>query len=223
VRWGGNRGGNRLRAEGIVVSDSQLPIAVFLSGSGRTLANLIQYRDNAGLPIDIRLVISSNSKVRGVTIAREAGINTLVVRKSEHSEPNAYREAMFGPCRDVGAELVVMAGFLKHVLIPDDFTDRVINIHPSLLPSFGGPGMFGRHVHSAVIDQGRKISGCTVHYVDNLYDNGPIILQRSCKVKEDDIADTLAARVFDEECKALPEAIRRIQAGTVSAAPEPGG
>jgi len=151
--------------------------------------------------------------VRGVTIAREAGINTLVVRKSEYPEPGAYREAMFSPCRDVGVELVVMAGFLKHVLIPDDFANRVINIHPSLLPSFGGPGMFGSHVHDAVIDQGMKISGCTVHYVDNLYDNGPIILQRRCDVTEDDTAETLAARVFTEECKALPEAILHVREG----------
>ena len=115
---------------------------------------------------------------------------------------------MFGPCREAGVDLVVMAGFLKHVLIPPDFEDRVINIHPSLLPSFGGPGMYGHHVHQAVIDRGVKISGCTVHYVDNHYDNGPIILQRSCEVKDDDTADSLAARVFQEECEALPAAIR---------------
>ena len=115
---------------------------------------------------------------------------------------------MFGPCRQVGADLVVMAGFLKHVRIPSDFEGRVINIHPSLLPSFGGPGMYGHRVHQAVIDRGVKISGCTVHYVDNVYDNGPIILQRSCEVRDDDTAETLAARVFKQECEALPQAIR---------------
>ncbi len=188
----------------------RLPIAVFLSGGGRTLANLIEHRDRRGLPIDIRLVISSSSKVRGVTIARQAGINTLVVRKSEYADPEAYREAMFSPCREAAVELVVMAGFLKHVLIPTDFVGRVINIHPALLPSFGGPGMYGHNVHNAVIKRGVKISGCTVHYVDNQYDHGPIILQRSCEVKADDTADTLAARVFEQECQALPEAIRGI-------------
>ena len=101
-----------------------------------------------------------------------------------------------------------MAGFLKHVLIPEDFVGRVINIHPSLLPSFGGPGMYGQRVHQAVLERGVKISGCTVHYVDNEYDNGPIILQRSCLVKDDDTAETLAARVFEQECQALPNAIR---------------
>lgn len=187
-----------------------LPIAVFISGGGRSLANLIEHRDRHQLPIDIRLVISSSSKVRGVTLARQAGLATIVVRKSEHPQPQDYSQAMFDPCREAGAKLVVMAGYLKHVLIPEDFVGRVINIHPSLLPSFGGPGMYGQHVHQAVLDRGVRISGCTVHYVDNEYDNGPIILQRSCPVDENDTAETLAARVFEQECQALPEAIARL-------------
>ncbi|QDT05694.1 Phosphoribosylglycinamide formyltransferase [Rubripirellula lacrimiformis] len=189
---------------------ANLPIAVFLSGGGRTLENLIQHRDQHGLPIDIRLVISSSSKVRGVEVARSAGIDTKVVRKSEHPDEQDYCRSMFQPCRDAGAQYVVMAGFLKHVLIPDDFTNRVINIHPSLLPAFGGEGMYGGRVHSAAIDRGVQISGCTVHYVDNQYDNGPIILQRSCDVKPSDTPDSLASRVFEVECAALPDAIRLI-------------
>jgi phosphoribosylglycinamide formyltransferase-1 len=188
--------------------DSKLAIAVLISGGGRSLANLIRHRDERDLPIDIRLVISSSPSAHGVQIARDAGIETRIVRKRDFADPDHYTEAMFGPCRQVGADLVVMAGFLKHVQIPSDFEGRVINIHPSLLPSFGGPGMYGHHVHQAVIDRGVKISGCTVHYVDNLYDNGPILLQRSCEVREDDTAETLAARVFEQECEALPRAIR---------------
>ncbi len=185
-----------------------LPIAVFISGGGRSLANLIEHRDLHDLPIDIRVVISSSAKVRGVEIARAAGLNTIVVRKSDFPDAIDYASAMFEPCRKAGARLVVMAGFLKHVLIPADFESCVINIHPSLLPSFGGPGMYGQRVHQAVIDHRMKTSGCTVHYVDNVYDNGPMILQRSCEVKEDDTAETLAARVFQQECQALPDAIR---------------
>lgn len=185
-----------------------LPIAVFLSGGGRTLANLLEQRDQHGLPIDIRLVISSSSKVRGVEIARDAGIETIVVPKK--ADPQQYSDAMFDPVRDCGAKYVVMAGFLKHVLIPDDFNERVINIHPSLLPAFGGEGMYGHHVHNAVIKQGAKVSGCTVHFVDNVYDNGPVILQKDCPVLADDTPDDLAARVFQQECIALPEAIRKI-------------
>ncbi len=187
-----------------------IPIAVFLSGGGRTLANLLRCRDEDSLPIDVRLVISSSSKVRGVQLATDAGIDTKVVLKSMHPEPADYSAAMFDPVRSVGAKYVVMAGFLKHVLIPEEFTNRVINIHPSLLPAFGGEGMYGHHVHSAVIQSSAKVSGCTVHFVDNEYDNGPVILQKECPVRNDDTPDTLAARVFEKECQALPEALRKI-------------
>jgi len=192
------------------VTENPIPIAVFLSGGGRTLANLIRHRDRKGLPIDIRLVISSSGKVRGVEIAREAGIPTRVVLKSQHPDPQDYRRAMFAPCRDVGAELVVMAGFLKHVRIPPDFLGRVINIHPSLLPAHGGAGMYGKRVHQAVLDSGESETGCTVHWVDDHYDQGPVILQRRCPVRPGDSAETLSQRVFEQECEALPDAIRRI-------------
>ncbi len=192
------------------MSDARVPVAVFLSGGGRTLANLIQHRDHHALPIDFRLVISSSAKVRGLEIARNSGMETLVVRKREYPDPLDYSRAMFDPVRDCGAELVIMAGFLKHVLIPDDFAGRVINIHPALLPDFGGEGMYGHHVHEAVLRSGVKTSGCTVHFVDNHYDRGPIILQRSCDVQPDDTPESLAARVFEQECEALPAAIRKI-------------
>ena len=184
-----------------------IPTAVFLSGGGRTLANLIAEKD---LPIDIRLVISSSAKVKGVQIAKDAGISTLVVRKTKQISDADYCQAMFEPCVAAGVELVVMAGFLKHVMIPDAFENRVINIHPSLLPAFGGEGMYGQRVHQAVIDRRVQITGCTVHFVDNQYDNGPIVLQKSCEVKPTDTADTLAERVFELECQALPEAIRKL-------------
>lgn len=184
-----------------------ISLAVFLSGGGRTLQNLLRHRDHHALPIDLRLVISSSSKVAGVQIAKDAGIPTQVVLKSAYPDPADYCEAMFGPCREAGVELVVMAGFLKHVLIPDDFIGRVINIHPSLIPAFCGEGMYGMKVHQAAIDRGVQISGCTVHYVDNHYDHGPIILQRSCSVPPGCTAEQLAAAVFELECEALPTAI----------------
>ena len=190
--------------------ESPLPIAVFLSGGGRTLANLLQRQETDGLPIDVRLVISSSEKARGLSIAREAGLQSLVIRQRDFANPDAYREAMFDPCRRAGAEVVVMAGFLKHVLIPADFENRVINIHPSLLPAFGGPGMYGQRVHEAAIERGVQFSGCTVHLVDNHYDNGPILLQRICEVFPSETAETLAAKVFQLECDALPAALRQI-------------
>lgn len=188
---------------------SLLPIAVFLSGGGRTLENLLAYRDQHGLAIDVRLVISSRPDVRGLQIADNANIQTQIIRKSDFDDA-AYTDAMFNPVRDCGAKYVVMAGFLKHVLIPTDYENRVINIHPSLLPAFGGKGMYGLRVHTAAIERGCTISGCTVHFVDNHYDNGPIILQRSCPILPEDRPETLAARVFEQECVALPEAIEKL-------------
>ena len=107
-----------------------------------------------------------------------------------------------------------MGGFLKYVPIPDDFAGKVINIHLSLLPAFGGKGFYGLRVHKAVLEAGAETTGCTVHFVDNQYDNGPVILQREVKVHDGDTAQTLAKRVFAAECEALPEAIRLIAAGT---------
>ena len=107
----------------------------------------------------------------------------------------------------------MLAGFLARIDIPDDFVNRVMNIHPALIPAFCGQGMHGRHVHSAVLQRGCTVSGCTVHFCDNEYDHGPIILQQCVPVADDDTPQTLAARVFEAECAAYPEAIRRYAAG----------
>lgn len=186
----------------------RLRCAVFLSGGGRTLENLLIHRDQQGLPIEVSRVLSSRDGVRGMDIAAAHGIPNAVIRRRDQPNPDAYQRAMFDPCRGDCVDYVIMAGFLQHVLIPDDFANRVINIHPSLLPAFGGKGMYGHHVHEAVLERGCKISGCTVHFVDDHYDNGPIIHQRSCPVLQEDTPETLAARVFEQECLALPEAIR---------------
>lgn len=189
-------------------SQNRLPVAVLISGGGTTLRNLIQLVDSNELDIDIRLVISSSPNTGGLAFAKDANIPTkVVVRKSDDSDAD-YRDAIFGPCRDAGVGLVVMGGFLKHVLIPDDFAGRVMNIHPSLIPAFCGEGYYGKRVHKAVIEYGARVSGCTVHFVDDHYDHGPIILQKAVEVHSDDSPESLAARVFEQECVALPEAIR---------------
>src|SRR4029453_6931345 len=115
-----------------------------------------------------------------------------------------------------GAALVCMAGFLQLLPIPDDYYHRVLNIHPALLPAFGGKGMYGRRVHEAVLAAGVKVTGCTVHFADDSYDTGPILVQRCVPVKEGDDADALAARVFEAECEAYPEAIRLIASDRVT-------
>jgi phosphoribosylglycinamide formyltransferase-1 len=195
---------------------SPLPIAVLISGGGTTLRNLIERRERESLPIDIRLVISSSPSAKGLNYAAEAGIPSLVIEKKKSLSPEQYEQAMFEPCRAAGVRYVVMAGFLKHVPIPADFENRVINIHPSLIPAFCGHGMYGLKVHQAAIDFGAKVSGCTVHFVDNQYDHGPIIGQWPVPVADDDTAETLQARVFAAECAAYPAVLAALAQGQIS-------
>ena len=190
-----------------------LPLAVLISGGGTTLRNLLDRIRDGSLPAEVRLVISSTAQAGGLNFAREAGIPYHIVRHKDYATPEEYREAIFQPCREAGVELVVMGGFLKHVLIPADFEHRVMNIHPGLIPAFCGQGFYGHHVHQAVLDYGVKVSGCTVHFADNQYDHGPIILQRTVPVLDDDTPDTLAARIFEQECEAYPEAVRLFAEG----------
>lgn len=198
---------------------SPLRIAVLISGGGTTLRNLIDKIKKSQLAAKIELVISSSSQARGLEYAHAASIPTLVVPQKQFASPAEFSQATFEPCRQAGVHLVVMGGYLKHVPIPPDFERRVVNIHPALLPSFGGKGFYGRHVHEAVLESGARLSGCTVHFVDNEYDHGPIILQKTVPVLDDDTPDTLAARVFAAECDAYPEALRQIAAGKVERTP----
>lgn len=196
-----------------MTSRAPLPIAVFISGGGTTLKNLLERIAAGELPAEVRLVISSNPAAGGLRFAREAAIPVLVVERKQYATPEAYSEAMFGPCRAAGVDLVAMGGFLKLVPIPPDFEGRVMNIHPALIPAFCGAGFYGERVHRAALEYGVKVSGCTVHFVDNHYDHGPIILQRTVPVHHDDTPHSLAARIFEEECIAYPEAIRLFQEG----------
>lgn len=187
-----------------------LPIAVLISGGGTTLRNLIQKQSENQIDVDFRLVVSSRSDAAGLQIAASASIPTTVVRKISSESGQEHSARVFDPIRALGVQYVIMGGYLQHVLIPDDFENRVINIHPSLIPAFCGKGMYGLRVHQAAIDFGVRVSGCTVHFVDNQYDHGPIILQKTCEVLKDDTAESLQQRVFALECEALPEAIRQL-------------
>jgi len=188
---------------------------MLISGSGTTLRNLIEKNAAEQIDLDIRLVISSNPDAAGLGIASDADIPTLIVRRSGYDSPEAFGDAIFTPIRDAQADYVVMGGFLNLVTIPDDFQNRVLNIHPALIPAFCGKGFYGRRVHEEVLAYGARVSGCTVHFVDNQYDHGPIILQKVVPVLDDDTPETLAARVFDTECEAYPEALRLLAAGRV--------
>lgn len=190
-----------------------LPIAVLISGGGTTLKNLLAKIDAGNLPVAIKLVVASSANAKGLSYASEAGITTLVVRERDFETTEAFGDAIFAALRESKIELVVMGGFLKFLPIPPDFENRVVNIHPGLIPAFCGKGYYGLHVHQAVLDYGAKVSGCTVHFVDNQYDHGPIILQRVVDVRDDDSAESLQRRVFEQECEAYPDAIRLFAEG----------
>jgi formyltetrahydrofolate-dependent phosphoribosylglycinamide formyltransferase len=186
-------------------------LAVLISGSGTTLQNLIDQIAEGDLAARIAVVIASKPGIRGIDRAAAAQLPIIVIDRREFDAPAAFSEQIFAAVDQFQVDLVCLAGWLCLLEIPTRYQGRVMNIHPSLLPRFGGKGMFGQKVHQAVLDAGCDQSGCTVHYVDNEYDNGPIILQRTCPVLPGDSAHTLAARVFEEEKIAYPEAIRRHQ------------
>lgn len=183
-------------------------LCVCVSGGGRSLANLAERIESGELDARIALVVSSRPDAGALQRAREHGLETLVIDPHHRLAPEAYSRELFAACEARGVELCVLAGFLRRLSIPPAWRGRVINIHPALLPAFGGKGYYGMRVHRAVIERGCWFSGCTVHYVDDEYDHGPILLQRCVRVEPQDTPETLAARVFEEEKLALPEAIR---------------
>jgi phosphoribosylglycinamide formyltransferase-1 len=187
-------------------------LAVLLSGGGTTLQNLIDRAGDGSLSVQIVLVISSKPNVYGLERAKLANIPSLVLPRKSFPDLAAFSSANFAAIRESGAELVCLAGYLQKLLIPRDYQGKVLNIHPSLLPKFGGKGMYGHHVHEAVIAAGETESGCTVHYVDDEYDHGELIVQRKVPISLSDTPDSLAAKVFEQECLAYPEAIRKVLA-----------
>jgi formyltetrahydrofolate-dependent phosphoribosylglycinamide formyltransferase len=184
-----------------------LKLVVLISGTGRTMVNIQEHIAAGELDAQIRLVISSSPDVEGLRRAQDLRLLTNVVSKSKLGE-EGFQRRLTAAIDGAGADLVCMGGFLHLWHIPKRYEGRVINIHPALLPDFGGRGLYGHHVHEAVLRAGRKVSGCTIHFCDNQYDHGPVILQREVPVMPDDTPDTLAARVFEQECIAYPEVIR---------------
>ena len=190
---------------------SPIQLAVLLSGSGTTLQNLIDRIGDGSLNAKIAVVIASRPGIKGIERARDAGVTCEIVEAAKYRDVRAFSRDVFGICQKSGVELICLAGWLSLLEIPDSLQGRIMNIHPALLPSFGGKGMYGRRVHQSVLEHGCKVSGCTVHFVDGSYDNGPIILQRTCAVMENDTPETLAHRVFEEEKIAYPQAITLFQ------------
>ena len=190
-------------------------LGVLLSGSGRTLQNLIDRIADGSLHAKIEIVVSSDPEAYGLQRAAKAGIPTATVARRPFVDAQGHSRAVTEALERYPIDLVIMAGYLHLYLLPQKWAGRVLNIHPALLPKFGGKGMYGHFVHEAVIRKGEKESGCTVHFVDLQYDHGAIILQKRVPVLPGDTPEALAARVFEAECEAYPEAIRKVAAGVV--------
>ncbi|MBQ6968214.1 MAG: phosphoribosylglycinamide formyltransferase [Lachnospiraceae bacterium] len=196
-----------------------LKVAVLVSGGGTNLQALIDSIGDGRIKnAEIVRVISSKKGVKALERAEKAGIDAVVVAKKDYDSVEAFDKALIEALKECGAELIVLAGYLS-VLSPElvrNYENRIINIHPSLIPSFCGVGYYGLKVHEEALKRGVKVTGATVHFVDEGCDSGPIILQKSVEVKEDDTPETLQRRVMEEaEWKLLPQAVDLIAAGKV--------
>ncbi|MGC9454198.1 MAG: phosphoribosylglycinamide formyltransferase [Phycisphaerae bacterium] len=184
-----------------------LRLAALISGGGRTILNLLDRIERGELDAEFVLVIASRP-CSGIQRLRDRGLEVHMVPYGEMPDVETYSAAINELLDQSRPDLVLMGGFLSFWWIPSRYQGRVMNIHPALLPCFGGKGLYGRRVHEAVLAAGCKVSGCTVHFASNEYDAGPIIVQRCVPVHEGDTPDSLAERVFEQECTAYPEAIR---------------
>jgi phosphoribosylglycinamide formyltransferase-1 len=188
-------------------------LAVLLSGGGTTLQNFLDRIAAGTLPAEIAVVVASRADAHGLERARRAGVPAVVVARKAYADAERFNDALHAALVPFGVDLVVLAGFLSLFQPRARYAGRVMNIHPALIPAFCGPGFYGARVHQAVIESGVRVSGCTVHFADDQYDHGPIILQGAVPVLDDDTPDTLAARVHAVENELYPEAIRLWAAG----------
>lgn len=199
-----------------------MKIAVLVSGSGTNLQAIIDNVQSGGITnVSIELVVSNKPGAYARERARANGICESVLVPKEYPTREAYGEAMIGCLESYEIELVVLAGFL--VILPENFVKhyegRMINIHPSLIPSHCGPGYYGLKVHESVLARGNKVTGATVHFVNEIADGGPIISQKAVEVRDDDTPETLQKRVMEQaEWNILPQAIDDIANGRIEIA-----
>jgi phosphoribosylglycinamide formyltransferase-1 len=182
-------------------------LAVLLSGGGTTLQNLLDRIADGRLSARVAVVLASRRDAGGLERARQAGIPAVAVPRKEFSDVDRFNDALHAELEQHAFDLVVLAGFLSPFQLRKRYAGRVMNIHPALIPAFCGTGLYGERVHRAVLEAGVKVSGCTVHFADEQYDHGPIILQGTVPVLDDDTPQTLAARVHAVENELYPQAI----------------
>ena len=192
-----------------------LNIAVFGSGTGSNFRSILAAIDHGTLTgATIRLVVSNKAEAGILAIARAHALPSLHLSQNQFPDEESFAAAMLSALRGRGVDFIALAGYLKRVpsSVVAAFRNRIVNIHPALLPRFGGPGMYGHHVHAAVLAAGEKVSGASVHYVDEEYDRGPVILQKTVPVLPGDTPESLAARILAVEHELYPEALRMIAA-----------
>ncbi len=187
--------------------------AVLLSGSGTTLENLMGCIARGELDVTIQCAVSSRRDAYGLERARNNGIPAEAVHKGDYARWEDFDAALWDRVGAYSVDLIVLAGFMSLLSVPERFVNRIMNVHPGLIPAFSGKGMYGRRVHEAVLAYGAKVTGATVHFVDEEYDHGPIILQECVPVLDDDTAETLEARVQAKERELYPRAIQLFAEG----------
>jgi formyltetrahydrofolate-dependent phosphoribosylglycinamide formyltransferase len=194
---------------------SRLRVAVLLSGEGTSLENLFEHID-AGLSARVEVVIASKANAGGLARAARRGVAATAVPRRDHPDVGDFNDALHAELERHEVDLVALLGFLSPFEPRERFAGRVINVHPALIPAFSGQGFYGHRVHEAVLEAGVKVSGATVHFADDEYDHGPILLQEAVPVLDDDTPDSLAERVQALERRLVPEAIRLIAEGRVT-------
>jgi len=191
-----------------LVTFRRMKLAVFVSGRGTNLLNIINKINDGFLRSEIALVIS-NHDCEAIESSMRAGIQSVIVDPKDFPGEVEFGNSLLRTLNEARVDLIVLAGYLKKIpdAVVSKFKNKILNIHPALLPSFGGKGMYGMKVHQAVIDYGCKVSGATVHLVDAEYDRGPVVLQRCVPVDSGDTPEDLAAKIHQLEYQLLPEAI----------------
>ncbi len=190
-----------------------LRLGVLLSGSGTTLQNFIDRIDGGELDASIEVVVGSRTGAYGLERARRHGIPAVAVPRKDYGSVSSFSAAVWEHLEPHRVDLVVLAGFMSLLAVPETYVNRIMNVHPALIPAFCGQGMYGHHVHEAVLAAGVKVTGVTVHFVDAEYDHGPIILQECVPVLDDDTPETLAERVQALERELYPQAVALFAAG----------
>ena len=185
-------------------------IAVFVSGGGSNFKAIHHQIQKREIPGEIVLVISNNPNCGAIQFADENSIQVLIINETRYPNPHTLDELLTDTCLKAEINLICLAGYMKMLPLAfvKQYENKILNIHPGLLPEFGGKGFFGMRVHEAVINSGKRESGATVHFVDEIYDHGPIILQKKVEVLETDTAESLAARILKLEHELYPEVVK---------------